>query len=287
MRHPEELLAAFVDGTATVRDRAEVEAHLTFCAICRDEVDLARAGRAALRSLPEVDAPPLGLTIPRSEAAPSPDFVSAPDSVRGPDVIPSSDLAPAPRQGVPHRPSPPSRSSVRRRWPVRAAKAMVAVAAVTLAFVLISHLNFGGSQRTGTVSAPGAATFGPSEGTSREASAPRPEQNYTQASLNRLALDLADEARTKTPEEGPVTTLTPVPTPSQGAGLTTTAVSCIERGTGVVGGTELFYLQRANYEGTDSYIGAFLQGSDSNRYLLVAAVSVDGCQPLRFIRQSV
>jgi anti-sigma factor RsiW len=44
MRHPEELLSSYVDGTLDTRERAEVDAHLRECETCRDEVRL--AGRA-------------------------------------------------------------------------------------------------------------------------------------------------------------------------------------------------------------------------------------------------
>jgi hypothetical protein len=59
--HPDELLAELVDGTLDERDRARVEAHLTSCASCRDELHLARRSAAAVSGLPALDAPP-GLT---------------------------------------------------------------------------------------------------------------------------------------------------------------------------------------------------------------------------------
>src|SRR5207253_557442 len=61
VNHPEELLAAFADGTASLEERAEVEAHLAFCEDCLREVELARSAHAALRALPEVEAPPTDL----------------------------------------------------------------------------------------------------------------------------------------------------------------------------------------------------------------------------------
>ena len=57
MTHPEDLLAGYVGGALGEAERAEVEAHLAGCARCRDEVALAGAARAALRSLTEVPAP--------------------------------------------------------------------------------------------------------------------------------------------------------------------------------------------------------------------------------------
>jgi Putative zinc-finger len=57
MTHPEELLAPYVDGTASPQERAAVDAHASSCAHCRGEIAAATAARAALRRLPVVNAP--------------------------------------------------------------------------------------------------------------------------------------------------------------------------------------------------------------------------------------
>jgi hypothetical protein len=57
MNHPEELLADYVDGSLGDAARASVDAHLDGCPRCREEVGLAGAARAALRKLPQVEAP--------------------------------------------------------------------------------------------------------------------------------------------------------------------------------------------------------------------------------------
>ena len=57
MTHPEELLAGFVDGTLSAKERVTVEAHVAACARCGGEVSLAAASRSALRSLPEMQVP--------------------------------------------------------------------------------------------------------------------------------------------------------------------------------------------------------------------------------------
>ncbi|MFN2590006.1 MAG: zf-HC2 domain-containing protein [Actinomycetota bacterium] len=62
MRHPDASLAAYVEGTATARERATAENHLASCAACRREVKRAKAARAALTALPELDAPGLDPT---------------------------------------------------------------------------------------------------------------------------------------------------------------------------------------------------------------------------------
>ena len=78
-RHPEELLAPYVDGTATPAERTAVEAHLGSCARCRDEVDLARSAHRALAALPEV-RPTTGVTaagVTVNSPASSPDTPTA------------------------------------------------------------------------------------------------------------------------------------------------------------------------------------------------------------------
>jgi hypothetical protein len=58
MTHPEELLAPYVDGTASVEERAVVAAHVASCARCRAEIAASAAARSELKRLPLVDAPP-------------------------------------------------------------------------------------------------------------------------------------------------------------------------------------------------------------------------------------
>jgi hypothetical protein len=57
MSHPSHLLADYVDGALGHAERAEVEAHLPGCAVCRDEVRLARAGKRALSALASPSMP--------------------------------------------------------------------------------------------------------------------------------------------------------------------------------------------------------------------------------------
>src|SRR5438105_5740568 len=57
--HPEELLAAYVEGSSEPPERQAVESHLDTCAQCRSDVELATSARAAMASLPELEAPGL------------------------------------------------------------------------------------------------------------------------------------------------------------------------------------------------------------------------------------
>src|SRR5919106_1326530 len=63
MTHPEQLLADYVEGTLGERERALLHEHLSTCAVCREELDLARNAVSALATLEERPVP-LGVTGP-------------------------------------------------------------------------------------------------------------------------------------------------------------------------------------------------------------------------------
>src|SRR2546428_7579400 len=150
MRHPEDLLAAFVDGTASLQERAEVESHLSFCATCRDEIELAKEARVALEGLPELEAPAVDLAFVTMAPAP----VAAASDARPPFVqAPEVGLAPESRPED-RRPSP---RTVRRRWPVRAAQAAIAAAAGAAALAGFSGLGGGGRKPPPPARPPGPA----------------------------------------------------------------------------------------------------------------------------------
>jgi hypothetical protein len=60
--HPHDILAEYVDGVLGPDQRASVEAHLSSCPACRQEVAMATEARRALAALPEVPAP-AGVTL--------------------------------------------------------------------------------------------------------------------------------------------------------------------------------------------------------------------------------
>src|SRR5436190_23362360 len=155
MNHPEELLASFADGTASVDERALVEAHLLFCQPCRREIEEARRAIAALERLPELEAPLLDLSTvfePATDLG-GPVAASPPDVEATATTVPrdgstapedrESLVSPAMRQRParpePSGPAPRSRRprTPRSHWPVRAIQAGVAVAAVAVGIVLI------------------------------------------------------------------------------------------------------------------------------------------------------
>lgn len=63
MTHPEDLLAGYVDGALSEQERAVVDAHLSTCDRCREEVDLAARASSALSTLP-IEPVPFGVTGP-------------------------------------------------------------------------------------------------------------------------------------------------------------------------------------------------------------------------------
>jgi Putative zinc-finger len=70
--HPHDLLAEYVDGALGPEPRASVEAHLSSCRSCSEEVELARHAREALSALPDVPAPTgIALEVRRGARRPS------------------------------------------------------------------------------------------------------------------------------------------------------------------------------------------------------------------------
>ena len=63
MTHPEQPLADYVEGTLAERERALLHEHLSTCAVCREELELARNAVSALAKLEERPVP-LGVTGP-------------------------------------------------------------------------------------------------------------------------------------------------------------------------------------------------------------------------------
>jgi len=153
MNHPSELLADFMDGTLDADARGRVEAHLSTCETCREDLAAATAGRDTLRTL-----------VPASAPTDLPDRVKA--AAAGGDVGPKA--------------GPPTWY----RW------AGVAAAAALVAVIAFSLPDIGGgpaADRAGGFEAAGSAVGAASvEGVPLEV---RDDVDYGQDDLERLASD--------------------------------------------------------------------------------------------------
>ena len=268
--HPEELLAGYVDGSATTVEREAVEVHLASCQQCREEADLATAARTALASLPELDPPGLagqGLAGLRG---------SVPKAV--PETIEQISAAAQTEQ-------PRKLRRDRRAWvPALAAAAIVVIAGLISLPIL---LRGGGGPTTA-----GSNPAGPTSSESPVPALVDVGASYTPATLNSLAMRLAPAARLA--ESAPTTTpgpthsafgpaLTPGPgkvaAGSADQAASRVALDCLIAGGGLEPDALPVYLEAATFKGVPAYIGAFARpGSRLN--LVVVAVSRGTCQPL-------
>jgi|FaiFalDrversion2_1042247.scaffolds.fasta_scaffold00930_2 anti-sigma factor RsiW len=74
MRHPQDLLSAYVDGTLSAEEATRIAAHLAVCASCRGVVEDLLAVRVLLRRVPQPQPRPEALadTLRRLEEKASP-----------------------------------------------------------------------------------------------------------------------------------------------------------------------------------------------------------------------
>lgn len=125
----DELLTAALDDSLSGADREAVDAHLAVCAQCRGDLELARAGREALRSLPNEIRPPIDVA-----AAVAAEFAG------GERERPAATAA---------APSGPP------RW-YRAAGLVAAAAAIALAVLIVPRVTGGEHQDRSLTAAVGA-----------------------------------------------------------------------------------------------------------------------------------
>lgn len=255
MEHPDELLAGYVDDTASTEERRAVEAHLTSCAQCREELALARMARSTLMTLPELEAPGL--------------------AAKGLEELVADELA--------ERRTARQEATQRRRWQVSWA-ALAGVAAVLVALAVVPLvLNRGGGARN--------TAIGPQAG--RPAAAPAEAANYPPvfdrsfdydpASIQALARQLGADAR-----KGLLDTNRTSGAPTPGPSLSGTqpqlssvsaskVVRCAVQGTGLPAGTIPVYLETATYQGTPVYVVAVKTQGGNRPHLRVYAVSRQSC----------
>lgn len=235
MTHPEELLAGYVDGTLTEKERAVVESHLPTCETCREEVALARAAIPTLAALPE-EPVPLGVTGPV--------------------------LAEARRRGERRAGS----RFGRLQWGLglAAAAALVVALAVTLP-------NLGGGENAtraqgggigaGAASSPKAAQA-PDDALAALHGLEHQSIDYDQASVQALAGVVAREGVPFGEGEiAPSASPTPAPVAQNALTDPTSAIRCLRSsGAEISAGHQLVRLIDASYEGTPAYLGVFLEG---------------------------
>jgi anti-sigma factor RsiW len=256
--HPDELLAGYADGSASPDERHTVETHLVSCSQCRDELVLARTARAALTSLPELEAP--GLTVGDLEALQSAGPPRAADEVA------------AQREA----------RQIRRQRQWKASwVALGGVAAVLALFAIVPLvLNRGSGLKQAT------------GGSARPTAAPNAEAalypqvrdrgiDYDQAAVRALAQQLAKTpGGVRTSGDSATPSYTPLFAVPSGrvTGLDSSrVVQCAIRGAGLPANTVPQYLEIARYRATPAYVVAVLTKGGSKSHLIVYVVSQEDC----------
>jgi hypothetical protein len=254
-RHSEELLASYVDGTASPEERAEAQRLVSGCPECRREVQLATMARAALRSLPQLDAPGVA------------DAVGARARSRG-----------ARRAAFAGRPVAHA-----WRWERVAWGAGIAAAASLVAVFLLLQSGGGrvANEQAGRAPAP-AAQMTPF---ARESG----RTQYDPASLDALARRLTTSDRTTLGANTPQPPAGPTTTTSGKATADSRAVECLRRAGGLGTKAQPTYLEDAFFEGTRAFIGAFRSPARSGgrERLVVLAVDRRSCSVLFVINRSL
>jgi anti-sigma factor RsiW len=237
--HPDELLAGYVDGSASPEERRAVDAHLAGCSECRGDLALAGAARGALASIPELEAPGLA------------------DS--GIDALRSRDGA----DELAER----RETTRRRQWQV--SWAALGAAAVVLALFVVVPLALNGDSGGGPASLNAPAA-------SPEVTASYPPVrdrgfDYNQGSVLALARRLA--VQTRRGERGDVLTSGEEASDASSS----LVVQCLAQATGLPGDTVPVYIERARYRGTPAFVVAVLSEGANRSHLRVYAVSQQDC----------
>lgn len=260
--HPAAILAALVDGSATPQETARAQTHLATCAVCRDEVELARRGRIALLSLPQLEAPEMAAAV---RAALTRERLEREGA--GATATPSAPVRTGPT-GRTARDGAPGRLFTR--------VASLAVAAALVAVVVLfaaGRFGPGGPASTsaGSAGAPAAASprLAPVSGAFDAASLAAYSQDLARhAAGGRHNLEQAATNGTAFGSALPEGTAPPGGT------------ACMRRQAGqlTLASRDLVTVRRATYNGEPAWIGVFLsrQGGTAGKVVVVAA-SVAGC----------
>ncbi|MBA3552420.1 MAG: zf-HC2 domain-containing protein [Actinobacteria bacterium] len=267
--HPDELLAAFVEGDLAEGDRALVERHVALCSTCREEVEFARAGRLALTGLPQLKPPGvvpavLALASGRGEASGT--------GSREKAAAVSAPVAtfPAARR---------RRGRDAKVWQRAGWAAGLAAAACLAAVLLVSGpdvLTRGGDGAADTA----GRAVGPEGGAVSEGDeSPLDDApDRTRQSLSSLAGRLASEpGRSPTQPTGPGATDNSFGTAQELAGGER---ECLGRAAEAPAGARLSYLEIGSFEGTPAFIAGYLSDRGTAPLFRLVAVSRVGCRLL-------
>jgi hypothetical protein len=253
MTHPEELLAGYVDGTLSARDRAAVELHLAGCAKCSREIAMASSARSALRALDEVPAP---------------------------EDIGSQAIQEAAGRAAPAADGTP-------RW-YRVGGLVAAVAAGLLVFTLVlPHVGQNSSDDSGGAE---AATAGRDGQSSKVLFGPASSieirhENYNNTSLTALITSYASAADSGGSAGGgapPATEAAQAPAPFGSQAQTDKALACIVQSAPDETG-DLQRLIRARFEGTPAYLAVFTEGPGAGQpadRAIIWVFATDDCRIL-------
>lgn len=230
MRHPEEHLSGYVDGTLATDERAEVDAHLATCATCREEIELSTQAVTMLRVLPEVPVP-FGTTTPV--------------------------MAEARKERT---------SRARRSWGGRsqwaAGLAAAAVLVVAVAVVLPRVGREALMESAGGGAAPAAPTRAPGMEAATSGAVPLEIQanvDYDATKLERLADSSAARAAQETTLAAPSAKDASAAQSEASAAQAETAVACLARPGGLTGRDRLVRLIQATFQGRPAYVGVYLE----------------------------
>jgi anti-sigma factor RsiW len=256
--HPQDLLATYVDGEASEAERAEVDALLSACSECRGEVDLAVQARAALQSLPQLDAPTLRV---------EPLATTTAAAARQPASTGRAVLARV------------------REWSwdrVAWGAGLVAAASLVALFVLVQSSGGPPQQQ---------AARAPQSGAESDQGLTAAGRNYTPASLDALAKRLVASERTTLgfqEQQTPAPAAVPKRSQQPTADVGDRARDCLRRGGGLPPRARPTHVEEAAFRGVPAFIGAFESGSPGGgRYLLVLAVDHRTCDALYVINRSL
>jgi hypothetical protein len=251
-RHPEELLAAYMDRSLADGTLEAVERHLAECETCREDVRLAEAARERLRELPDVDVPAatrhaVGEALDRE----------------------GSELGGAGRRDP-------------RRWLAGLAAAAVIVGVIAVALPrLTSSDSAGTTAEARSEEVPNAAMPTPSG--SGPPIVERQDIDYGPADVAALAADEAGATAAGAADEAGA--------PEQGQARqppgAEEAIQCVRRWASAAQGATPTRVIEATYQGRPAYLGVARQtppGETSDR-ILVWVLARDACELISFTQR--